>query len=118
MPMGIREVKIPLSPGAMLECGRRQPVGDSRVVEGLNIVHTENGTPPPGRLTMRCQGEVDTRFPSLEGTEPCLGTPIDQCEAELGVEGDSFGHCPDGKGDGTNVVNHAGSLAYRCPGCR
>ena len=78
--------------------------------------NTENGTPPPCRRKIRCQGEVDTRFPSLEGTAPCLGTPIDQCEAELGVEGDRLGHCPDGKGYGTNVVNHAGGLAYRCPG--
>jgi len=65
MPIGLREVKIPLSPCAMLECGRGQPVGYSGVVEGLNMVNAAHGTPPPCRRKIQCQGEVDTRFPSL-----------------------------------------------------
>jgi hypothetical protein len=45
---------------------------------------------------------------SVEGTEPRLETPVDQCEAELCIEGDGFWHRPDGKGHGAKVVNHAG----------
>ena len=52
MPIGIREVKIPLPPGAILDCGRGQSLGDSGVVDGLDIVHAENGTPPPCGLKM------------------------------------------------------------------
>jgi hypothetical protein len=115
MPIGICEVKIPLPPGAILDCGRGQSLGDSGGVDGLDIVHAENGTPPPCGLKIRCQGEVDQRVPSLEGTEPRLGAPIDQCEAELGIEGNGLWHRPDGKGHGANVVYHAGGLSYRHP---
>jgi hypothetical protein len=95
MPIRIREVKIPLPPGAMLDCGRSQSLGNSGVVKGLDIINAENRTPPPHRPKIRCQGKVDQRVPSLEGTESRLGTPVNQGEAELGVEGDSFGHCSD-----------------------
>ena len=111
MPIGIREVKIPLSPGAILGWGRGQPLSYRSVVEGIDIVDAENGTTPPGRLKMRCQGEIDIRFPSLEGTEPCLRTAIDYSKAQLRVEGDRLWHGPDGKGHGANVVNHAGCLS-------
>jgi len=77
MPIGICQVKILLSPGAMLKCGRDQPLGDSGVVEGLDIVHAENRPPPPRRPKIRCQGEVDQSVPSLEGTELRLGAPVD-----------------------------------------
>lgn len=113
MPIGICEVKIPLPPGAILDCGRGQSSGDSGIVDGLDIVHAENGTPPPGGRKMRCQGKVDQRVPSLEGTEPRLGAPVDQCEAKLSVEGNGLWHRPDGKGHGANVVYHAGGLSYR-----
>src|SRR5215831_8717354 len=111
MSIRIREVKIPLPPGAMLDCGRGQSLGDSGGVEGLDIVNAENRTPPPRGLKIRCQGEVDYSFPSLEGTEPRLGTPVDQGEAELGVEGNGLWHRLDGKGHGANVVNHAGGFS-------
>jgi len=116
MPIGICKVQIPLSPGAMLKCGRGQPLGDSGVVEGLDIVHAENRPPPPRRPKIRCQGEVDQSVPSLEGTELRLGAPVDQGEAELGVEGNGLWHRPDGQGHGANVLNHAGGLSYRYPG--
>jgi hypothetical protein len=44
MPIGICEVKILLPPGAILECGRGQSLGDSGVVDGLDMVNAENGT--------------------------------------------------------------------------
>ena len=94
----------------MLECGRGQPLGYSGVVEGINIVNAENSTTPPHRPKIRCKGEIDKGFPSVEGTEPRLGTPVDQCEAKLCVEGDGFWHRPDGKGHGAYVLNHAGCL--------
>jgi len=43
-------------------------------------------------------------------TKPCLGTAVDECKAELRVESDGLWHCPDGKGHGANVLNHAGCL--------
>jgi hypothetical protein len=64
MPIEICEVKRPLSPCTMRGCRRSESLGDSGLVEDIDIVHAEHRTPPPRRLQMRLKVRLINAFPA------------------------------------------------------
>src|SRR2546425_957331 len=112
MPIGIGQMEVPLSPGAILRWGRRAPCGEHGLIERIDIVNAKDRTAPPGRAMARREGEIDQSIPSLEGTEARLRPAIDQREAECSIEGNSLGHGPYGEGHGTDVVDHERSTSW------
>jgi hypothetical protein len=107
--IGVRQMDIALSPGAVLRWGRCEPLGKSRAVEGVDVVDAEDRPAPPGRRIAGGDGEIDKGLASLECTEPRLWPPVHQREAQLRVEGNRLWHGAHGKGHGANVLDHGRS---------
>ena len=71
MPIGIGQMEVPLSPGAMLRWGRRIPCSEHGLIEHIDIVNAKDRTAPPGRAMARREGEIDQGIPSLGGRVVC-----------------------------------------------
>src|SRR5713101_5339601 len=106
VPIGISQMEIPLSPGAILRWGRRATGREHGLIERIDIVNAKDCAAPPGREIVRREGQIDEGMPSLEGTEARLWPAIDQREAEFTIESNGLGHGPYCKGHGTDVVDH------------
>src|SRR5262245_38606594 len=79
MPVRIGQVKAALAPAGILWWGgRRETLRAHPLIQGVHILHPENGPAPPGRRIGRCDHEIDKRLPALEGTERDLGSAKDQ----------------------------------------
>ena len=83
MPIGIGQMEVPLSPGAILRRGRSATGRKHGLIERIDIVNAKDRAAPPGREIARREGQIDKGMPSLEGTEARLRPAIDQREAEL-----------------------------------
>src|SRR5262252_6101994 len=94
MPIGIGQMEVALSPGAILRWGRGATGREHGLIERIDIVNAEDRAAPPGREIPSCEGQIDEGMPSLEGTETRLRPAIDQCEAEFTVECKGLGHGP------------------------
>jgi hypothetical protein len=106
MSIGIGEMEVPLSPGAILEWSRRATGCERGLIEGIDIVNAEDRAAPPGRKIARRESQIDQGMPSLERTEARLRSAIDQREAEFAIEHKGFGHGPYREGHGTDVMYH------------
>src|SRR2546430_325984 len=106
MPIGIGQMKVPLSPGAILQWGRGATSRECGLIERIDIVNAKDGAAPPGREIVRRESQIDEGITSLEGTEARLWPAIDQREAEFTIESHGLGHGPYSKGHGTDVVDH------------
>jgi hypothetical protein len=110
MPIGVSQMEVPLSPGAILRWGRGATSREHGLIERIDIVNAKDCAAPPGREIARREAQIDEGSPSLEGTEARLWPAIDQREAELTIERKGLGHGPYSEGHGTDVVNHRHSV--------
>src|SRR5262249_12489149 len=106
MSIGIGEMEVALSPGAILQRSRRATGCEHGLIEGIDIVNAKDRAAPPGRGIARREGQIDKGMPSLERTEARLRPAIDQREAEFAIERKGLGHGPYCEGHGTDVMYH------------
>jgi hypothetical protein len=111
MPVWIHQVEVALTPAAILRWGgRRETLPTYPLIQGIHIIHSENGAAPPCRRIRWGDREIDEGLPRLEGTERALGPAKDQRKAKGRVEAQGFRHGADGEGDGTDGLDHGQSF--------
>src|SRR5262245_55030076 len=63
VPIGIGQMEVALSPGAILRRGRRATGRERSLIERIDIVNAEDRAAPPGREIARRESQIDEGMP-------------------------------------------------------